>query len=65
VNGLLHGCGGEDESAPGVIAYREGLVEGPGEGVEVAGVGSGGGGLVGDGQGDGATRVDSGREAKG
>jgi len=38
-----------------VFAYSEGLVEGPGEGVEVGGVGCCGGGFVGDGQGDGAS----------
>jgi len=59
----LNGCGGEDEGAPGVVPYREGLVEDPGEGVEVRGVRGGGSGLVGDGQRDGATRVDSSGEA--
>ena len=48
-----------------VLTYWEGLVEGPGEGVEVGGVRGGGGGFVGDGQRDGATSVDSSGEAKG
>ena len=60
----MNGRGGEDEGAPGVVSYWEGLVEGPGEGVEVGGVRGGGGGLVSDSQGDGASRVDSSREAK-
>jgi len=47
------------------FTYREGLIEGPGEGVKVGGVRGGGGGFVGDGQGDGATRVDSSGEAEG
>jgi len=38
VNGQLNGCKGEDKSAPGVFAYRERLVEGPGEGIEVWGI---------------------------
>ena len=38
MNGKLNGSRGEDEGAPGVFAYREGLIEGPGEGVEVGGV---------------------------
>ena len=57
--------GGEDEGTPGVFTYREGLIEGPGEGVEVGGVRGSGGGFVGYGQGHGPTRVDSSREAKG
>ena len=61
----MNGSGGENEGAPGVFTYWEGLIEGPGEGVEVGGVRGGGGGLVGNGQGDGASRVDSSREAKG
>jgi len=60
----LNGSGGEDEGTSGVFTYWEGLIGGPGEGVEVRGVGGGAGGLVGDGQRDGATRVDSSREAK-
>jgi len=61
----LNGSGGEDEGAPGVVPYWEGLVEGPGEGVEVRGVRGGGGGFVADGQRDGATWVNSSGEAKG
>ena len=61
----MDGRGGEDEGAPGIFSYREGLVEGPGQGVEVGGVRSGGGGLVSDGQRDGATRVNSSGEAEG
>jgi len=61
----LNGSRGEDEGAPGVFTYWEGLIEGRGEGVEVGGVRGGGGGLVGNGQGDGATRVDTSGEAKG
>jgi len=61
----LNSCGGEDEGAPGVVPYWEGLVEGPGEGVKVRGVRGGGGGFVGDGQRDGATRVNSSGEAEG
>ena len=33
----MNGGRGEDESAPGVVTYWEGLIEGPGEGVEVGG----------------------------
>jgi len=40
-------------------------VEGPGGGVEVWGVRGGWGALVGDGQGDGASTVDSSRETQG
>jgi len=65
VNGKLNGSRGEDEGAPGVLAYWEGLILGPGEGVEVGGVRGGWGGFVGDGQGDGASRIDSSGEAKG
>jgi len=61
----LDGRGGEDKGAPGVVSYWEGLVEGPGEGVEVRGVRGGGGGFVGDGQRDGATRVNGSSKAKG
>ena len=61
----MDGSWGEDEGAPGVFAYWEGLIEGPGEGVEIWGVGCCGGGFVGDRQGDGASRVDSGGEAEG
>jgi len=61
----LNGGWGEDKGTPGVVTYWEGLVEGPGDGVEVGGVLGGWGGFVGDGQGDGATRVDSSGEAKG
>ena len=61
----MNGCRSEDEGTPRVFAYREGLVEGPGEGVEVGCVRSCWGGFVGDCQGDGATRVDSSGEAKG
>jgi len=61
----LNGCRGEDKGAPGVFPYRERLVEGPCEGVEIWGVGGGGGCLVGDGQGDGASMVDSSRETQG
>jgi len=43
----LNSCGGEDKGAPGVLTYRERLVECPCEGVEIWGVGGGGGGLVG------------------
>jgi len=64
VNRWLDGSGGKDEGAPGVFTYWERLVESPGEGVEIGGVRGGGGGFVGDGQGDGATRVDSSSEAK-
>jgi len=60
----LDGSGGEDKGAPGVFTYRERLIEGPGEGVEVGGVGGGGGCFVSHCQGDGTTRVDSSREAK-
>jgi len=38
------------------------LVEGPGEGVKIGGVRGGGGGLVGYGEGDRASRVDGGGE---
>jgi len=65
VNGWSNGSRGEDEGAPGVFSYREGLIEGPGEGVEIGGVRGGGGCFVGDGQGQGATRVDSSSEAWG
>ena len=34
----MNGGGGEDEGAPGVVPYWDGLVEGPGAGVEVRGV---------------------------
>ena len=61
----MNGSRGEDEGAPGVFTYREGLIEGPGEGVEIGGVRGGRGCFVSDGQGDGAMRVDSSREAKG
>ena len=61
----MNGGGGEDEGAPGVLTYWVGLIEGPGERVEVWGVGGGGGGFVGDCQRDGATRVNSSGEAKG
>ena len=60
----MNGGRGEDQGAPGVFAYWERLIEGPGERVEVGGVRGSGCGFVGDGQGDGATRVDSSREAK-
>jgi len=65
VNGQLNGSRGVDEGAPGVFTYWEGLIEGPGEGVEVGGVRGGWGGFVCDGQGDRATRVDSSGEANG
>ena len=61
----MDGSRGENEGAPGVFTYWEGLVEGPGEGVKIWGVRGGGGGFVGDGQGDRAARVDGCREAKG
>jgi len=61
----LDGCGGEDEGALGVFTYCERLIEGPGEGVDIGGVRGGGGGLVGNSQGNGAPRVDSSGEAKG
>jgi len=34
----LNGSRGEDEGAPGVFTYWEGLIEGAGEGFEVGGV---------------------------
>ena len=43
--GSLDGRGGEDEGAPGVFTYWEGLIEGPSEGVKVGGVRGGGGAL--------------------
>jgi len=49
VNGELNSCRGEDKGTPRVFPYRERLVKGPGEGVEVWGVRGGGGGRVGDG----------------
>ena len=61
----MDGGWGEDEGAPGVFSYREGLVEGPGGGVKVGGVRSGRGGFVSDSQGDGATRIDGSGEAQG
>jgi len=56
---------GRGRGCPRVVSYWEGLVEGPGEGVEVRGVRGGGGGFVGNGQRDGATRVNGSGEAKG
>jgi len=61
----LNRCRGEDKGTPRDFSYWERLVKGPGEGVEVWGVRDGGGGLVGDGYGDGASRVDSSRETQG
>ena len=60
----MNGCGGEDEGAPGVVPYWEGLVKGPGEGVEVRRVRGGRGGFVGDCQRDRAMRVNSSGEAE-
>ena len=61
----MNSCGGEHEGAPGVVSYWKRLVKGPGEGVEVRGVGGGGGGFVRDCQRDGATRGNSSGGAKG
>jgi len=45
--------GGNDEGATGVFSYGEGLVEGPGEAIEVGGIGRGWCSFLGNGEGDG------------
>ena len=42
----LYGGGGEDQLGPGVFTQGEGLVQGPGEGFKVGGVGRGWSGFV-------------------
>jgi len=60
----LYGGGGEDELGPGVFSNWERLVEGPGEGFAVEGVGRGWRCLVGYCERDGSPAVYQGREAK-
>jgi len=60
----LDGGGGVDKKSPGVFAHRERLVECPGAGVAVGGVGRGGCGLVCDSEGDCPADVHQGRETK-
>ena len=55
VDGQLYRHRGEDKLCPGVFANWKRLVEGPGEGLEVGGVGRGRSSLVGDGEGDGSS----------
>jgi len=60
----LHSCRSEDQGAPGVFTHRERLVECPGNGDKVWGVGPCRSGLVGDREGDCPTWVAGGREAE-
>jgi len=60
----LYSSRGEDKKGPGVFSHGEGLVEGPGEGVEVGSLGRGWCSLVGDSEDDSSTGFHRRRETK-
>ena len=64
VYGWLYSSRGKDKKGPGVFSHREGLVEGPCEGVEVGSVGRGGCCLVGDSEEDSSRGFHRRRETK-
>jgi len=65
VDGELCFVGGEREGQPGRLAHRARLVQLVGKGVEVWGIGRGGGGRVGDEKGDRSTLIDLGCDREG